>query len=73
MNNIRLRHIKSITVHNFKSFGGTHYVGPFTEMTAVVGPNGGGKSNVLDAIAFTLGLTTKDLRCGSSEELIYSK
>lgn len=58
---------------NFKSFAGKHYVGPFTEFTAVIGPNGGGKSNVLDAIAFTLGLTVRDLRCGSPEELIYSR
>lgn len=73
INNIRLKHIRYITVTNFKSFAGRHEVGPFTDLTAVIGPNGGGKSNVLDAIAFTLGLTVRDLRCGSSEELIYSK
>jgi structural maintenance of chromosome 1 len=71
--NLRVRHIKSLTITNFKSFQGKHYVGPFTDFTAVIGPNGGGKSNVLDAIAFALGLTIRDLRCASPEELVYSK
>ena len=36
--------LKSIEVYNFKSFKGTHYIGPFLEtFTAIVGPNGGGK------------------------------
>jgi structural maintenance of chromosome 1 len=71
--NIRLRHIRWLTVRNFKSFQGHHFIGPFTDFSAVIGPNGGGKSNVLDAIAFALGLTIRDLRCSSPEELIYSK
>ena len=40
-----------------------HYIGPFTDFTGVIGPNGGGKSNILDAISFALGLTIRDLRC----------
>ena len=35
----------SIELKNFKSFLGTHLVGPFSEsLTGVIGPNGGGKS-----------------------------
>ena len=50
-------------VCNFKSFEGIHQIGPLTPFTFVIGPNGGGKSNVLDAISFVLGLGLKDLRC----------
>ena len=32
---------------------------------AVVGPNGSGKSNLMDGLAFVLGLSGRDLRCGS--------
>jgi structural maintenance of chromosome 1 len=63
LSTIRLRHIKSLRVCNFKSFAGEQYVGPFTTFTGVLGPNGGGKSNILDAIAFALGLSIRDLRC----------
>lgn len=44
----------SIELNNFKSFEGSHIVGPFTSFTGIVGPNGGGKSNIFDAIAFAL-------------------
>ncbi|CAI2368483.1 unnamed protein product [Moneuplotes crassus] len=48
--------IRSLVLNNFKSFKGSHYIGPFTEKyTAIVGPNGGGKSSVVDAIMFALG------------------
>lgn len=40
---------------NFKSFKGEHYVGPFLNLTAIVGPNGGGKSSIVEAITFVLG------------------
>jgi len=31
-----------IEVLNFKSFEGHHYIGPFLDFTAIIGPNGGG-------------------------------
>jgi structural maintenance of chromosome 1 len=40
---------------NFKSFKGEHYIGPFLNLTAIVGPNGGGKSSIVEAIQFSLG------------------
>lgn len=40
---------------NFKSFKGEHFIGPFMNLTAIVGPNGGGKSSIVDAILFVLG------------------
>jgi len=36
--------LTSIEVLNFKSFEGHHVIGPFLGFTAVVGPNGGGKT-----------------------------
>lgn len=53
----------SIELANFKSFSGhldsehqSQLVGPFTELTGIVGPNGVGKSNIFDAVAFALNL-----------------
>jgi len=34
-----------------------HIVGPFTQFTGIIGPNGVGKSNIFDAIAFALNLS----------------
>lgn len=46
---MKLSHIE---VENFKSFRNTHTIGPFTSMTGIVGPNGCGKSNIVDALTF---------------------
>lgn len=73
----------SIEIFNFKSFEGHHIVGPFLNFTAVVGPNGGGKtlqltlnsslgkSNILDAIAFGLMLRHISKKHKHMRELIY--
>ena len=72
----------SIELENFKSFLGHHVLGPFLNLTAVVGPNGGGKSlyfiniiigksNILDAIAFTLLLRHISKKHKHLKELIY--
>lgn len=52
----------SIEVSNFKSYKGTHIIGPFQHFTAIVGPNGSGKSNLMDAISFVCGVKTTHLR-----------
>ena len=63
--------IDHLVVHNFKSFNGTQYIGPFLDFTGIIGPNGGGKSNIMDAISFVLGVRSADLRAGNVRELIY--
>ena len=65
--------ITELVVYNFKSFAGKHVVGPFLEFTAVVGPNGGGKSNIMDAVSFVLGVKSSDLRASNLKELVYRK
>lgn len=37
-----LGHIEYLEVHNFKSYKGTHQIGPFKNFTAIIGPNGAG-------------------------------
>lgn len=34
--------IVQLEVENFKSYAGRHVIGPFTNFTAVIGPNGAG-------------------------------
>lgn len=41
---------------NFKQFLGIRKIGPFLNFTSIVGANGAGKSTVMEAIAFGLGV-----------------
>ena len=47
--------IGRIHLKGFKSFGGSHEIALCENFTAVVGPNGCGKSNILDALRWVLG------------------
>ena len=54
----------TVEVSNFKSFSKyansdseSHLVGPFTNFTGIIGPNGVGKSNIFDAIAYCLNMS----------------
>lgn len=50
--------IKSVILDGFKSYGKRTEINGFDpEFTAITGLNGTGKSNVLDAICFVLGIT----------------
>ena len=64
--------IKSLKVSGFKSF--CHSVDiKFQQngITVVIGPNGCGKSNAMDAICFVLGVRATDLRGQNLKDLIY--
>lgn len=60
-----------LELHNFKSYGGDVVIGPFKSFTAIIGTNGSGKSNVMDAISFVLGVRTAQLRGNQLRDLVY--
>ena len=65
--------ITRIVMQGFKSFNKKISVPLLPGFNVICGPNGVGKSNVLDAIAFVLGRTSaKSLRADRLHELIYS-
>ncbi|KAL5289470.1 SMC2.2 family protein [Megaselia abdita] len=65
--------IKQVILDGFKSYGKKVAVGQFDqEFTAITGLNGTGKSNILDAICFVLGISNlSQVRAGSLNELVY--
>lgn len=66
-------YIKSVEMDGFKSYGRKVIVDDFDPcFNAITGLNGTGKSNILDAICFILGITNySNMRVGSLTELIF--
>lgn len=66
-------YVKSITLEGFKSYGKRQEIKGFDpEFNAITGLNGSGKSNILDAICFVLGITNlTQVRATSLQELVY--
>jgi len=64
--------LRSLRIHGFKSFADATVIDFHEGITAVVGPNGCGKSNISDAIRWVLGEQRPSaIRGGKMEEAIF--
>jgi structural maintenance of chromosome 2 len=68
-------HIQEIIVDGFKSYAARTVIAGFDpHFNAITGLNGSGKSNILDAICFVLGITNlSQVRAGNLQELVYKQ
>jgi len=65
--------LKSIEMYGFKSFADKTRLEFAHGTTSLLGPNGCGKSNIVDAIKWVLGeQSTKTLRAGKMEDVIFN-
>uniref|UniRef100_A0A914Z3Q4 Structural maintenance of chromosomes protein n=1 Tax=Panagrolaimus superbus TaxID=310955 RepID=A0A914Z3Q4_9BILA len=64
--------IEKMVVENFKSYYGKQVVGPFhPHFSAIVGANGSGKSNIIDALMFVFGTNAAKIRSTNLKALIH--
>src|SRR5688500_7351677 len=65
--------LERLELHGFKSFHDRTELHFDSGVTAVVGPNGCGKSNILDAMTWVLGeQSVKTMRGSAFEDLIFN-
>jgi chromosome segregation protein len=64
--------INKVTFKGFKSFKTKTAIPFFEGLTAIVGSNGSGKSNLIDGITFVFGRRSSKLRAEKLEQLIFN-
>lgn len=66
-------HFTRLTIAGFKSFADEVTVEILPGLTGIIGPNGCGKSNIVDALRWVMGESSaKALRGGDSDDLIFA-
>lgn len=64
--------LHSLVLENFKSYAGRHVMGPFSRsFSCILGSNGSGKSNSIDAMLFVFGWRAKALRHARLADMIH--
>jgi len=66
---LRLTNIK---ISGFKSFVDKTEISLSAKRTGIIGPNGCGKSNIIDAVKWVLGETSKHIRGDSIDDVIFN-
>lgn len=64
--------LSSLKISGFKSFADPVHLLFQSNLTAIVGPNGCGKSNIVDAVHCVLGSTSKNLRAEMIADVIFN-
>ena len=64
--------LTNIKISGFKSFVDKTEISLSEKRTAIVGPNGCGKSNIIDAVKWVLGETSKHIRGDSIDDVIFN-
>ena len=64
--------LEKIKLTGFKSFPDQVTIDIVSNMTAIVGPNGCGKSNIVDAVSWALGHDAREVRAAYADDVIFS-